>query len=118
MVTFAAGMAAESVQNPFFALMTKAVAHARAHHCRYTPALSPMKESLLGERPAIDVEQMHRAGFLVVPWTHTELRLPHAASGGGAVFDDPDLLPDGISGRAQERTGSHRAEVVAADAKW
>ena len=69
MVTVAAGMAAESTQNPFFKLMTKAAAHARAHHGLYTPALSPMQESLLGEQPTIDLEQMHRAGFLVVPWT-------------------------------------------------
>src|SRR5882757_10888619 len=95
MVTVAAGMAGESVQNPYFALMTKAAAHARAHHARYIPALSPMKESLLGEEPAIDVGQMHRAGFLVVPWTVNDvptMRLLMAKHLDGIISDRPDLL--------------------------
>jgi glycerophosphoryl diester phosphodiesterase len=115
MVTIAAGMAGESVPNPFFALMTKAAAHARAHHARYTPALSPMKESLLGEQPAIDVEQMHHAGFLVVPWTVDDvptMRLLMAKHVDGIISDRPDLL------MAEIRAARTRAKGDAAELKY
>ena len=114
-MTVAAGMAGESVQNPFFALMTKAAAHARAHHARYTPALSPMKESLLGEEPAIDVEQMHSAGFLVVPWTVDDvptMRLLMAKHVDGIISDRPDLL------MAEVRAARARAKGDAAELRY
>lgn len=112
-VTIAAGMAGESAQNPFFALMTKAAAHARAHHARYIPALSPMEESLLGEQPAIDVEQMHRAGFLVVPWTVDDvptMRLLMAKHVDGIISDRPDLLMDEVRA-ARARAKGDAAEL-------
>jgi glycerophosphoryl diester phosphodiesterase len=115
MVTVAAGMAAQNAQNPFFELMTKAAAHTRAHHGRYTPALSPMQESLLGEHPAIDLEQMHRAGFLVVPWTVDDvptMRLLMAKHVDGIISDRPDLL------MAEVRAARARAKGDAAELKY
>ena len=111
----AAGVTAESVQNPFFALMTKAAAHAQADHDRYTPAISPMNESLLGDKPAIDVEQMHRAGFLVVPWTVDDvptMRLLMAKHVDGIISDRPDLLV------AEVRAARARAQGDAAELKY
>lgn len=90
-----AAMAAESMQDPFLALMTKAAAHARQHHAKYLPALSPMKETLLGATPAIDLAEMHRAGFLVVPWTVDDvptMRVLLAKHVDGIISDRPDLL--------------------------
>jgi glycerophosphoryl diester phosphodiesterase len=82
------------VQNPFLALMTAANAHAKAHHAQ-TPVLSPVDATLIGPNPSVDVVQLHKAGFKVVPWTTNDpakMRSLIDLRVDGIISDRPDLL--------------------------
>jgi len=103
-VLLMAGLLAESVVgqearvsagDPFLALMTKAAAHAKTHGDKYTPALSPLYTTLLGEAPPVNVAKLQEAGFLVVPWTIDDLptiRKMIDLRVDGIISDRPDLL--------------------------
>jgi glycerophosphoryl diester phosphodiesterase len=84
--------------NPFLALMTAANTHARAHGAQ-TPVLSPVDATLLatspGTPPPVDVAQLHKAGFRVVPWTTNDpakMRALIDLRVDGIISDYPNLL--------------------------
>jgi glycerophosphoryl diester phosphodiesterase len=82
------------MQNPFLALMTAANAHAKAHNAQ-TPVLSPLDATLIGPNPSVDVAQLHKAGFKVVPWTTNDpakMRSLIDLRVDGIISDRPDLL--------------------------
>jgi glycerophosphoryl diester phosphodiesterase len=87
--------AASMMKNPFFALMTRAAAHAKLHGDRFVPALSPAKETLLSPTAFINVKAMQAAGFAVVPWTVDDTEAMRALLDlhvDGIISDRPDLL--------------------------
>ncbi len=80
--------------NPFLALMTAARTHAEAHGAP-TPVLSPQDSTVLGKNPPIDVAQLHRAGFRIVPWTTDtpeKMRALIDLRVDGIITDYPDML--------------------------
>src|SRR5271154_5679053 len=82
------------MQNPFLALMTAANAHAKAHNAQ-TPVLSPVDATLIGPNPSVDVAQLHKAGFKVVPWTTNDpakMRSLIDLRVDGIISDRPDIL--------------------------
>ena len=54
--------------NPYITLMTAARTHAFAHGVKVAPVLSPEDKVLLGDHPELDVAELRRAGFRVIPW--------------------------------------------------
>ena len=92
----------DPMQNPFLALMTAANAHAKAHGAQ-TPVLSPVDATLIGPNPSVDVAQLHKAGFKVVPWTTNDpakMRSLIDLRVDGIISDRPDLLQQVV---AEER---------------
>jgi glycerophosphoryl diester phosphodiesterase len=90
------------MQNPFLALMTAANAHAKAHNAQ-TPVLSPVDATLIGPNPSVDVAQLHKAGFRVIPWTTNDpakMRSLIDLRVDGIISDRPDLLQQVV---AEER---------------
>ncbi|MEO8737224.1 MAG: glycerophosphodiester phosphodiesterase family protein, partial [Edaphobacter sp.] len=80
--------------NPFLALMLAARAHAEAHGAP-TPVLSPLDATLLGDASPVNVAQLHRAGFRVVPWTTNDPATMRALIDlrvDGIITDRPDIL--------------------------
>jgi len=92
--SFSAQQAVPMPTNPYLALMTAARTHAHGHGAP-TPVLSPVDSTLLGANPAVDVVQLHQAGFRVVPWTTDEPAKMRALIGfrvDGIISDRPDIL--------------------------
>ncbi len=86
---------ADQRMNPFLALMTKAQAHAAAHGAKVAPVLSPNDATLLGANPAVNVAELHAAGFRVDPWTTNDpekMRALIALRVDGIISDRPDIL--------------------------
>jgi glycerophosphoryl diester phosphodiesterase len=82
------------MQNPFLGLMTAAAKHAKAHKAR-TPVLSPLDATLLGSNPPVNVDELHKAGFKVVPWTTNDpakMRALIDLRVDGIISDYPNLL--------------------------
>lgn len=80
--------------DPFLGLMNAAAAHAKAHGAPM-PTLSPMDSTLLGKHPKVNVAELHRAGFKVVPWTTNDPAKMRALIGlrvDGIISDRPDVL--------------------------
>ena len=80
--------------NPYLGLMTAAHDHAKAHGA-LTPVLSPVDATLLSVNPPVDVSQLHKAGFQIVPWTTNDPEKMRALINlrvDGIISDRPDLL--------------------------
>jgi len=90
-----AQQASEQQMNPFLGLMTKAGEHAKAHGAKRPPVLSPYDGTLLGDNPAVNVAELHKAGFRVVPWTTNDpakMKALIALRVDGIISDRPDIL--------------------------
>jgi len=82
-------------KDTFLTVMTRAAAHARQHHNRFVPVFSPLKDTVLGSAPSVDVKAMQAAGLTVVPWTVDDLATMHQLLDlhvDGIISDRPDLL--------------------------
>ncbi len=80
--------------NPYLGLMTAANTHAKAHGA-LTRVLSPNDATLLGPAPAVNVAQLHQAGFRIVPWTTNDSAKMRTLIGlrvDGIISDRPDIL--------------------------
>ncbi len=100
--------------SPFLTLMTKARAHAAAHGAKNTPVLSPNDATLLGDNPAVNAAELHKAGFRVIPWTTNDpakMRALIALRVDGIISDRPDLLQSVL----QEERASHPADAAYVD---
>jgi len=87
--------ATQTAHDPYLELMQKAAAHAKAHHTKYLPALSPVTEFVLGPSAEVHIADLQRAGFLVVPWTvddPVQMKQMIALGVDGIISDRPDLL--------------------------
>jgi glycerophosphoryl diester phosphodiesterase len=87
-------MPAMQTQNPYLGLLTAAAAHAKAHGAP-TPTLSPNDATLLGPNPAVNVAELHKAGFRIVPWTTNDPEKIRALINlrvDGIISDYPDRL--------------------------
>lgn len=96
--------------NPFLALMISARAHAEANGAP-TPTLSPLDATLLGANPPVNVAQLHRAGFRVVPWTTNDaatMRALIALRVDGIISDRPDILQSVL----QHEAAAHPADAA------
>ncbi|HMH15486.1 MAG TPA: glycerophosphodiester phosphodiesterase family protein [Edaphobacter sp.] len=81
--------------NPYITLMTAARAHAFTHGVKVAPVLSPEDKILLGDHPELDVAELHRAGFRVIPWNPNDQEvirtlIRHRVD--GIISDRPDVL--------------------------
>ena len=92
--------------NPYITLMTAARAHAFAHGVKIAPVLSPEDKILFGDHPELDVAELHRAGFRVIPWNPNDpevIRTLIRRRVDGIISDRPDILQAVL---AEERTAS------------
>jgi glycerophosphoryl diester phosphodiesterase len=92
--TVASAQTSNMPTNPYLGLMTAAAAHAKAHGAQ-TPVLSPVDATVLGPNAPVDVAQLHKAGFKVVPWTTNDpakMRALIALRVDGIISDYPDRL--------------------------
>jgi glycerophosphoryl diester phosphodiesterase len=97
------------MQNPFLTLMTAANAHAKVHNAQ-TPVLSPVDATLIGPNPTVDVAQLHKAGFRVIPWTTNDpakMRSLIDLRVDGIISDRPDLLQQVVA----EEKAAHPEEA-------
>jgi glycerophosphoryl diester phosphodiesterase len=81
-------------QSPYLNLLTAASTHAKAHNAP-TPTLSPNDATLLGPNPAVNVAELHQAGFKIVPWTTNDREKIRALIDlrvNGIISDYPDRL--------------------------
>lgn len=93
-VALAMAQAHTRPMDDYMGLMLAAKAHARAHGAAL-PVLSPLDETVLGTKPAVDVAALHRAGIKVVPWTTNDpekMRALMALRVDGIISDRPDVL--------------------------
>jgi glycerophosphoryl diester phosphodiesterase len=82
------------MQNPFLTLLTAANTHAKAHGAS-APTLSPNDATLLGPNPPVNVAEIHKAGFRVIPWTTNDPEKIRALINlrvDGIISDYPDHL--------------------------
>jgi glycerophosphoryl diester phosphodiesterase len=82
------------MQNPYLGLLTAAATHAKAHGAP-TPTLSPVDATLLGPNPPVNVAELHKAGFKIVPWTTNDpakMRALIDLRVDGIISDYPDRL--------------------------
>jgi len=82
------------MQDPYLALLTAANIHAKAHNAP-TPTLSPVDATLLGPNPAVNVAELHQAGFKIIPWTTNDPEKMRALINlrvDGIISDYPDRL--------------------------
>jgi len=96
--------------NPFLALMTAARTHAEAHGAP-TPVLSPQDSTVLGRNPPVNVAELHKAGFRVVPWTTDtpdKMRALIDLRVDGIITDYPDMLQDVL----KEERAAHPADAA------
>ena len=96
--------------NPYLGLMTTARDHAKAHGA-LTPVLSPVDATLLSANPPVDVAQLHKAGFQVVPWTTNDpekMRALISLRVDGIISDRPDLLRAVV----KEEAAAHPADAA------
>ena len=82
------------MHDPYLGLLTAANAHAKAHGAQ-TPVLSPVDTTLLGPNPAVNVVELHKAGFRIIPWTTDDpakMRALIDLRVDGIISDYPDRL--------------------------
>ena len=80
--------------DPYLHLLTAAATHAKAHNAP-TPTLSPNDATLLGPNPAVNVAELHKAGFKIIPWTTNDpekIRTLINLRVDGIISDYPDRL--------------------------
>jgi glycerophosphoryl diester phosphodiesterase len=96
-VLFTTGIATAQqapMQNPYLGLMLAANNHAKAHGAP-TPTLSPVDATLPGPNPAVNVAELHQAGFKLIPWTTNDpekIRALIDLRVDGIISDYPDRL--------------------------
>jgi glycerophosphoryl diester phosphodiesterase len=81
-------------QHPYLTLLTAANHHAKGHGAQ-TPVLSPNDATLLGPNPAVNVAELHQAGFRIIPWTTNDPEKIRALINlrvDGIISDYPDRL--------------------------
>jgi glycerophosphoryl diester phosphodiesterase len=81
-------------QDPYLFLLTAANTHAKAHNA-LSPTLSPVDATLLGPTPAVNVTELHQAGFRIIPWTTNDPEKIRALINlrvDGLISDYPDRL--------------------------
>src|SRR5277367_1754774 len=87
-------LSAMATQDPFLGLLTAANAHAKAHGAP-TPTLSPVDATVLGPNAPVNVAELHKAGFKIVPWTTNDAAKMRALIDlrvDGIISDYPDIL--------------------------
>jgi glycerophosphoryl diester phosphodiesterase len=97
-------------KNPYLGLMTAANAHAKAHGAQ-TPVLSPVDATVLGPNAPVDVAELHKAGFKVVPWTTNDpakMRALIALRVDGIISDYPDRLQQVV----KEEAAAHHEDAA------
>ncbi len=80
--------------DPYLGLLTAANTHAKAHGAP-TPTLSPNDATLLGPNPAVNVAELQKAGFRIIPWTANDpekIRALIHLRVDGIISDYPDRL--------------------------
>ena len=89
--------------SPWVELMTRALAHSRAHGAQ-VPVLSPVDRTVVAFTPPltgmrkprqVPVERLHAIGVRVIPWTTNDpehMRLVIRSGVDGLISDRPDLL--------------------------
>jgi glycerophosphoryl diester phosphodiesterase len=81
-------------QSAYLNLLTAANTHAKAHNAP-TPTLSPNDATLLGPNPAVNIPELHQAGFKIIPWTTNDpekIRTLINLRVDGIISDYPDRL--------------------------
>ena len=104
----------EKPMNPFLGLMTKARSHAEAHGVKMPPVLSPNDGTLLGAQPAVNVAELHAAGFRVVPWTTNDpakMKALIALRVDGIISDQPDILQSVLKEEKAAAAGDAASEA-------
>lgn len=89
-----AALLATMPTDPYLGLLAAANTHAKAHNAQ-TPVLSPNDATLLGPNPAVNVAELHQAGFRIIPWTTNDPEKIRALINlrvDGIISDYPDRL--------------------------
>jgi len=87
-------MPSMNIQDPYLGLLTAANTHAKAHNSQ-TPTLSPNDATVLGPNAPVNIAELHKAGFRIVPWTTNDpekIRALLAVRVDGLISDYPDRL--------------------------
>jgi glycerophosphoryl diester phosphodiesterase len=87
-------VAAMPTADPYFGLLTAANTHAKAHGAP-TPTLSPNDATVLGPNPPVNVAELQKAGFRIIPWTTNDPEKIRALINlrvDGIISDYPDRL--------------------------
>jgi len=95
--------------NPFLGLMTAADKHAKAHNAQ-TPVLSPVDATVLGPNPPVNVAELHKASFRVIPWTTNDpakIRALIDLRVDGIISDSPNILQQVVA----EQKAAHPEEA-------
>ena len=101
---------ASMATNAYVGLMTAANAHAKAHGAG-TPVLSPEDATVLGANAPVNVAELHKAGFRVVPWTTNDparMRALIALRVDGIISDYPDRLQQVV----KEEAAAHPSDAA------
>jgi glycerophosphoryl diester phosphodiesterase len=96
--------------DPYLGLLTAANKHAKAHGAP-TPTLSPVDGTVLGATPAVNVTELHQAGFKLVPWTTNDpakIRALLDLRVDGIITDYPDILQRVV----KEEAAKHPADAA------
>ena len=99
-----------STADPYLGLLTAANAHAKAHGAP-TPTLSPVDATVLGPNAPVNVAELHKAGFRVIPWTTNDPEKIRALINlrvDGLISDYPDRLQQVLA----EEKAAHPAEAA------
>ncbi|MDQ2832319.1 MAG: glycerophosphodiester phosphodiesterase [Acidobacteriota bacterium] len=94
--------------DPYLSMMRLAAAHAAAHGAP-VPTLSPVDATVLGPNPPLNVAELHKAGFKVVPWTTNDpakMRALIDLRVDGIISDRPDVLQSVL----KEEAAAHPAD--------
>jgi glycerophosphoryl diester phosphodiesterase len=94
--------------DPYLGLLTTAGTHVKAHNAQ-PPVLSPVDATVLGPNAPVNVAELQKAGFRVIPWTTNDPEKIRALINlrvDGLISDYPDRLQKVL---AEERA-AHPAE--------
>ncbi|HXC97517.1 MAG TPA: glycerophosphodiester phosphodiesterase family protein [Edaphobacter sp.] len=98
------------MSDPYLGLLTAANDHAKAHGAP-TPTLSPVDATVLGPNAPVNVAELHKAGFKVLPWTTNDPEKIRALINlrvDGIISDYPDRLQKVLA----EEKSAHPAEAT------
>ena len=98
------------MSDPYLGLLTAANTHAKAHGAP-TPTLSPVDATVLGPNAPVNVAELHKAGFKVLPWTTNDPEKIRALINlrvDGIISDYPDRLQKVLA----EEKSAHPAEAA------